>query len=127
MNIYRKATMGDAQTILSMINYYAAKELMLPRTLPSLYQRLRDYTVVEEKGEIIGVGGLHILWHDLAEVCSLAVHEKHTNKGVGMGLVEHLMMECRKLEIGKLFALTYQPVFFEISKIFLHKVKKSSS
>ncbi|MEW5921777.1 MAG: N-acetyltransferase [Bacillota bacterium] len=113
MLIYRKAKMGDAQVMASMINHYADMGLMLPRTLPSLYQRIRDYTVIEEKGEIIGVGGLHILWHDLAEICSLAVHPQKTNNGLGMGLVEHLIMECRKLEIEKIFTLTYQPVFFE--------------
>lgn len=113
MLIYRKATMADTQTLASMIKHYADLELMLPRTLPSLYQRIRDYTVVEEKGEIIAVGGLHTMWHDLAEVCSLAVHPEKTNSGIGRGLVEHLIMECVKLEITKIFALTYQPGFFE--------------
>ena len=105
--------MADSQTLASMIKYYADLELMLPKNLPFLYQRLRDYTVVEEKGEIVAVGGLHILWHDLAEVCSLAVQPEKTNSGIGRGLVEHLIMECVKLEINKIFALTYQPGFFE--------------
>lgn len=105
--------MSDVQIMNSMINHYAKLELMLPRTLPAMYQRIRDYTVVEEKGEIVAVGGLHILWHDLAEICSLAVHQDKVNSGIGRGLVEHLNMECVKLEIKKLFTLTYQPVFFE--------------
>ena len=105
--------MADSQTLASMIKYYADLELMLPKNLPFLYQRLRDYTVVEENGGIVAVGGLHILWHDLAEVCSLAVQPEKTNSGIGRGLVEHLIMECVKLEINKSFALTYQPGFFE--------------
>jgi amino-acid N-acetyltransferase len=113
MLIFRKAHMGDLQKIASMINNYADMGLMLPRTVLYLCQRIREYTVIEEKGEIIGVGGLHILWHDLAEICSLAIHPQKTNCGLGTGLVEHLIMECRKLQIEKVFALTYQPVFFE--------------
>lgn len=113
MFLYRKAKMSDTQAMASMINHYANMGLMLPRTLPVLYQRLRDYTVIEQKGEIIGVGGLHILWHDLAEICSLAIHPDKVDKGLGVGLVEHLIVECRKMEIDKIFTLTYQPVFFE--------------
>lgn len=113
MRIYRKATMNDTEAMSSMIKFYADQGLMLPRTLPSLYQRIREYTIVEEKGDIIAVGGLHILWHDLAEICSLAVTPEKVNHGIGTGLVEHLIVECRKLEIGKIFTLTYQPVFFE--------------
>ncbi|HAP32302.1 MAG TPA: N-acetyltransferase [Firmicutes bacterium] len=111
--IFRKAHMGDLQKITSMINNYADMGLMLPRTVLYLCQRIREYTVIEENGEIIGVGGLHILWHDLAEICSLAIHPQKTKIGLGMGLAEHLIMECRKLQIEKIFALTYQPAFFE--------------
>ena len=113
MLIFRKANIDDVQAISSMINHYADRGLMLPRTISSLYQRIRDYTVVEEKGEIIGVGGLHVLWCNLAEICSLAVHPQKINCGFGLGLVEHLLRECSQLKIEKIFALTYVPAFFE--------------
>jgi len=113
MLIFRKSHLGDLHKIASLINNYADMGLMLPRTALYLCQHIREYTVIEENGVIIGVGGLHILWHDLAEICSLAIHPQNTSSGLGMGLVEHLIMECRKLQIEKVFALTYQPVFFE--------------
>lgn len=111
--IFRKARMSDVETMALLINTYADQGLMLRRNVPSLYQRLRDYTVVEEGGGIIAVGGLHILWVDLAEICSLAVDSRYIRGGVGMSLVDHLLGESRELEIEKVFTLTYQPGFFE--------------
>jgi amino-acid N-acetyltransferase len=109
----RKANMSDIESMASLINEYANQGLMLHRTLASMYQRIRDYTVVEKKGVIVGLGGLHILWKDLAEICSLAVHPQHTKQNLGKTLVEHLLREGRELQIEKIFALTFQPLFFE--------------
>lgn len=112
--IFRKAKMKDLESMVFLINSYADKGLMLHRTIPSMYQRIRDYTVVENGREgIIGVGGLHIMWKDLAEIRSLAIHPNHTHNGLGLTLVEKLLQEAVELEIEKVFTLTYQPLFFE--------------
>jgi len=105
--------MKDIEAISSLINYYADRGLMLHRTIPSLYQRIRDYIVVEKDGAVIGVGGLHVLWKDLAEICSLAIHPDRVNNGLGQELVERLTRESRELQIDRVFTLTYQPGFFE--------------
>lgn len=110
---FRKARMSDVEQMAELINYYADKGLMLHRPIPTIYQRIRDYTVVERDGMIIGVGGLHVLWKDLAEICSLAVHPNHVNNGLGIKMVELLIREAGELEIDKIFTLTYQPLFFE--------------
>lgn len=110
---FRKANMSDIESMAALIKEYADQGLMLHRTLSSMYQRLRDYTVVEKNGIIVGLGGLHILWSDLAEICSLAIRPRHTRQNLGKRLVEHLLAEGRKLQIEKIFALTFQPLFFE--------------
>ena len=111
--LFRKARMSDVDSIAALINSYAEQGLMLHRTVPSLYQRIRDYTVIEKEGLVIGVGGLHVLWKDLAEICSVAIHPLHVNNGLGLSLVEILLQESKELGIEKVFALTYQPGFFE--------------
>ncbi len=111
--LFRKAKMSDIETIAALINYYAERGAMLPRTIPSMYQRIREYTLIEDNGAIIAVGGLHILWNDLAEICSLAVQPENIKTGLGSSLVEKLMQEGRELGIQNIFALTYQPLFFE--------------
>ena len=110
---FRKANMSDIETMASLINYYADKGLMLHRTIPSMYQRIREYTVVEHEGTLVGVGGLHVLWKDLAEVCSLAIHPTYVKNGIGIALVAQLIEDCKSLGIEKVFTLTYQPEFFE--------------
>ncbi len=111
--LFRNAKMSDVESIASLINDYADQNLMLPRTIPFIYQRIREYMVIEKEGIIIGVGALHVLWKDLAEICSLAIHPNHVGHGLGQSLVEKLTLECRELGIERLFTLTYQPDFFK--------------
>jgi amino-acid N-acetyltransferase len=111
--IFRKAKISDVETIASLINSYADKGIMLPRAIPSMYQRIREYTLIEDNGVIIAVGSLHILWSDLAEICSLAVRPENVKNRLGFSLVERLIQESLGLEINNIFALTYQPAFFE--------------
>ncbi|MDO9534591.1 MAG: N-acetyltransferase [Bacillota bacterium] len=110
---FRKATMSDVETMASLINSYAGEGLMLSRTIPSLYQKIRDYTIIEEDGLIIGVGGLHILWKDMSEICSLAIHPQYIKNGLGLALVDRLLLESKEIGVEKVFTLTYQPAFFE--------------
>ena len=111
--IFRNARMTDVEKMASLINGYADQNLMLPRTIPFMYQRIREYTIIEKDGKIIGVGALHVLWKDLAEICSLAIHPDHVGVGLGRDLVDRLTLECRELKIEKIFTLTYQPDFFK--------------
>ena len=74
--IYRKATFNDVEEIYNLVNLYAQEGVMLARSRNTLYETLRDMYVAEEDGEILGVGGLHIVWDELAEVRTLAVAKK---------------------------------------------------
>ncbi|HOE28120.1 MAG TPA: N-acetyltransferase [bacterium] len=108
----RKALLSDAPGIQKLINEFADKDLMLPRSLNHIYENIRDYYVAEEKGRMIGCAALHIVWGDLAEVNSLAVRDSHKGKGTGRALVSRCLDEARGLGIRRVFALTYVPKFF---------------
>jgi N-acetylglutamate synthase-like GNAT family acetyltransferase len=99
--IYRKAKMADVEAIHGLINKYARLGLMLARSRSSLYECLREYTVVEADGQVIGVGGLHILWADLAEIRSLAIASEYAKMGIGKRLVGFLEEEANELGIPK--------------------------
>lgn len=124
--MYRKATMADIPAVHQLINDYAAQGLMLRRPITMLYEAVRDFTVAfdEETGEVLGVGGLHIMWNDLAEVRSLAVKPGTVRKGLGKGMVDSLIQEARVLGLKRVFALTYQQAFFE--KCGFHVVLKET-
>lgn len=110
--IFRDAKMEDVPSIQRLINGYASSGLMLAKPLISIYENLREYVVAEEDGKVIGVGGLHILWQDLAEVRSVAVDSNYIGKGVGRQILQKLEEEARYLGLPKIFALTLQTEFF---------------
>ncbi|OEU61316.1 MAG: acetyltransferase [Desulfuromonadales bacterium C00003094] len=109
----RKARIPDAKAIHKLLITYAQQELMLSRSLPDIYERIRSFYVYEVAGEILGTVSLQICWEDLAEVRSLAVAETQMKKGIGRQLVQACLEEALALGLKKVFALTYQPVFFE--------------
>lgn len=110
--LIRKARITDVEDIHALITYYANKGLMLPRSRSLLYEGIREFTVVEEKGRLIGAGSLHIIWEDLAEIRALAVEPEMTKKGIGRILVHSFFSEARELHIPRVFTLTYQAGFF---------------
>src|SRR5574344_1175901 len=112
--IYRKATFEDIEAIFKLVTDYAADGVMLARSRNTLYETLRDMIVaVTEDGEIVGVGGLHIIWDRLAEVRTMAVSPKMTRQGIGAEIVRRLIREGEHLGVEKVFTLTYKPGFFQ--------------
>lgn len=107
----RPARMGDVKEIHSLLQHFSRKGLLLGRSISSLYDHLRDFVVYEDNG-VQGVCSLHICWEDLAEIRSLAVAEDRQGKGMGEALVRACLQEARRLEIGRVFTLTYQAPFF---------------
>jgi amino-acid N-acetyltransferase len=110
--IVRKAVISDVPAIQKLVNDYAGQGLMLPRSLHSLYEHLRDYVVAVEGETILGCIALHISWQDLAEIRSLAVSEDRQGSGVGRLLVEEALAEAQNFGIGRVFVLTFVPDFF---------------
>lgn len=113
MLVFRKAKMVDVENLHKLINSYAEKGLMLPRSRSMIYESLWEFTVVEEDGKFLGTGGLHIIWEDLAEIRALALVDYATGRGTGRRLVKILVDEAKSLGIPRVFALTYQKEFFK--------------
>ena len=96
-----------------MVNHYADRQLMLPRSLNDTYESLRDFYVWRENDEVVGCAALHVSWDGLGEVRSLAVREDATRRGIGRKLVQSCLDEARELGMKRVFALTYVPEFFK--------------
>ena len=109
----RKAKITDVKAIHRLVNEFAKKGEMIPRSLNDLYENIRDIFVYEHRGELKGVCALHILWEDLAEVRSLSVRLDVQGIGIGKKLVTTCIKEAKMLGIKRLFALTYHLEFFE--------------
>lgn len=110
--LVRKATAADVPHMQRLINSWAKQGLMLPRSLHSLYEHIRDYSVAEEEGRIAGCVALHVSWDDLAEVRSMAVAVDRQRRRLGITLLEAALAEASQLGVSRVFVLTYVPDFF---------------
>jgi amino-acid N-acetyltransferase len=108
----RKAAMYDIADILHLINGYAAKGVMLPRTEFEMSESIRDFSVAVSEGRLIGCGALHFYSPTTAEVRSLAVDEAWKTHGIGRRLIEGLVKEANEFSLHAVFAFTYVPEFF---------------
>jgi len=113
-----KAKVSDVQYIYKLINKFAKKNLMLPRVLNDIYERLPEFFVIKVGQKVIGCAALHLTWTGkdeevLSEVRSLVIEEDFQNKGLGSKLVKILEKEAKKLGVKKIFALTFVPEFFK--------------
>jgi amino-acid N-acetyltransferase len=109
----RRARTPDVPTIKALVDIYAGSgRKMLAKELVSLYEDVADFRVAELDGEVIGCGALHVLWADLGEIRTLAVHPEHRGLRIGDALMIELIDTARELGLSRLFALTFQTHFF---------------
>ena len=108
----RPAQIRDVPYIHHMLELYAAKGNLLPRTMHELYRHLRDFFVIEIRGRVVAIGALEIFTEDLGEIRSLVVSEDCERQGLGRLMVQRLIAEARQLGLRRLMALTYVPGFF---------------
>jgi amino-acid N-acetyltransferase len=108
----RKASMQDIPNLLALINGYATKGIMLPRTEFEISENMRDFTVAYDGNRLAGCGALHFYSPAIGEVRSLAVAESHKTYGIGRLIVEALVYEAKMYGLDAVFAFTYVPGFF---------------
>jgi len=114
--------MGDIRAMLSLVNDYASQGVMLPRDEFELAESIRDFTVAEEDGRLLGCGALHFYTPASGEVRSLAVVPDGKGKGIGRRIVEALEQEAHLAGLHSLFAFTYVPGFFQ--RLGFHEVDR---
>ena len=108
----RKAGMRDIHAVLRLINAYAAKGIMLPRTEFEMSENIRDFSVIYAGDRLAGCGALHFYTPTSAEIRSLAVEPDLKTRGIGRLLVEALEREAGEHQLHAIFAFTYAPQFF---------------
>ena len=113
MSPVEKAKISDVPQMHQLINYFADKGDMLPRSLSEIYEKIRDYFVVRDGERVIACAALQVSWSDLAEIRSAAVAEDSQRQGIGDQLVEACLKEAKELGIPTVFCFTYQPTFFK--------------
>jgi amino-acid N-acetyltransferase len=121
----RKARVTDVKGILTLINSFAASNLMLARGPQYIYENIRDFLVaVDDQHQepeyppeqsshlIIACASLHVLWENVAEIRSTAIHPDYQHKGLGRKLIDQLKIEAKGIGINMLFTWTLAEDFF---------------
>ncbi|MGH3783171.1 MAG: amino-acid N-acetyltransferase [Pseudonocardiaceae bacterium] len=107
----RRARVGDVRRIKDLVDCYAGV-VLLTKQLVTLYEDVQEFWVAERGGTVLGCGALHVLWEDLAEIRTLAVHPDAVSKGAGHALVAQLVEQGRALGLRRVFVLTFEDRFF---------------
>jgi amino-acid N-acetyltransferase len=109
--VVRRARTSDVPAIKALVDIYAGR-ILLEKNLVTLYESVQEFWVGEVGGEVIGCGALHVLWSDLGEVRTIAVHPKVRGQGVGHRIVDRLLEVARELHLQRVFVLTFEVEFF---------------
>ena len=107
----RRARTADVTKIKSLVDGYAGRVLLAKETV-TLYESVQEFVVAEFEGEVVGCGALHVLWEDLGEIRTVAVHPGALGRGVGHAIVGALIDNARTLGLARLFVLTFEKHFF---------------
>ncbi|MCV7268900.1 amino-acid N-acetyltransferase [Mycolicibacterium doricum] len=107
----RRARTSDVPAIKGLVDIYAGR-ILLEKNLVNIYESVQEFWVAELDDELIGCGALHVLWADLGEVRTVAVHPKVRGRGVGHVIVERLLDVARELRLQRIFVLTFEVEFF---------------
>ena len=107
-----KPTEADLAGLVALVNAYARRGDLLPRTPEAIRASLADWVIGKRGDEVVACGSLLLYTAVLAEVRSLAVADSVQGLGVGRQIVENLIAEAHQRQIPTLFALTRAVPFF---------------
>ena len=84
----RPAKTTDVSTIRKLVDTYAPERRLLSKATVTLYEAVPEFLVIENNGQVIGAGAIHVLWEDLAEVRTVAVFPEFKDHGIGSQILE---------------------------------------
>ncbi len=109
----RAALPRDIPGVAALVEPYATRRILLAKHIVGYYEAVQEFLVaVDEAGQVVGCGALHVMWSDLAEVRTLAVAPEHHGTGLGHRLLTALLDRARALGLARVFCLTFEVDFF---------------
>ena len=110
---YTKAKLSDIVEMQELVVEEVKKGTILFRSSDEIATNIRSYVLAKQGSDIVGFGALHFHAFNLGEIRSLIVSDGSRGKGIGKGMVQHMLEEGKNLDVNKVFTLTYQQSFFE--------------
>lgn len=101
----RKPTLSDLPSMEALMAPHVASEALLPRTRLELVRHLRDFTVAEEDGHLVGLASVSLVDLHLAEVGAVVCEQpQHMAE-----LLEAVLSEARQMGVDRAFILAPDP------------------
>ena len=112
--VIRRARTADVRGIRALIDTYSAGRRLLSKPTVTLYEDVQEFWVAVRPGDgtILGCGALHVMWEDLAEIRTVAVHPESRGHKIGHRIVAELLGVARELGVRRVFVLTFETRFF---------------
>jgi amino-acid N-acetyltransferase len=110
----RRARTRDVRAVGGLVDDNVGSGRLLAKATVTLYEDVQEFWIAErvDDGQIVGCGALHVMWEDLAEIRTIAIHPDCQGKGIGHRLVEALLGSARELGVRRVFVLTFAVRFF---------------
>lgn len=109
----RPALPSDVHAISELVQPYAAEQILITKHLVAYFEDVQEFLIAEDANEeVIGCGAIHVMWSDLAEIRTLAVHPAWVGRRVGHKLLDALIDQARAMGLERLFCLTFEVEFF---------------
>ena len=113
MLLIRSARTSDVPRIQKIAEPLVADRILLGKEMVELYESIQEFVVAELDGEVVGLGALHVMWQDLAEVRTLAVDVNNKRRGLGAAMLNELLERAKNLGVHRVFCLTFEVDFFQ--------------
>ena len=131
--ILRPARPADVRAIAELVRPYAERRVLIAKDLISYFEDIQEFIVAEEVPDvvghdgrdggggggdslaaprIVGCGALHVMWDDIAEVRTLAVHPDAVGTGLGSAILRELIAQAREMGLKRVFCMTFEEPFF---------------
>lgn len=105
---FRSMARDDIPAVLSLMNPFVEREILLPRTSEDLEREVADFTVYEIDGGIRACAALHGYPEGMGEIAGVAVDEAYAHMGIGPRMMELLIKRGKDAGLSSLFVLTTQ-------------------
>ena len=103
----RPMTQQDIPSVLSIMNPFIKKQILLPRTEDELLSQLNDFITYEIDECVCACAALHV-HQNQAEIAAVAVDKTYSHLGIGPKLIEYLITKAKNLNLQSVFILTTQ-------------------
>ena len=111
--VVRPARTSDVLAVRDLVENYAGDgPRLLRKNTVTLYEDVQEFYVAELDDKVVGCGALHVMWHDLGEIRTVAVDPSCKGQGIGSQILAALTDRAKVLGLTRLFCLTFETKFF---------------